>query len=200
MQGKKPFQVGLTGGLGSGKTTIAKIFGILGVPVYESDFWAKELYFHPEVKPAILNLLGPKAYLAENQIDARWISETMFANPDLRQKLNLILHPAVGNHYNEWLQKQNHPFVLKVAALVFEANIHLLMDFNLLVSSPLDLRMKRVRKRDPQRKKEQIDQILQAQWTDEAKREMANGEIVNDEKQSLIKQVLSWNNQILSAL
>lgn len=200
MPDNKSFQVGLTGGLGSGKSTVAKIFSVLGVPVYESDYWARALYFDPDIKEQIIALLGKRAYINERQIDSAWISETIFSSPPLREKLNAILHPAVARHYQNWLLAQTHPYILKVAALIFEAGIHTHMDMNLMVSSPAGLRKSRVLKRDPYRDALQTDKIMEAQWSDEEKRKLADGEIVNDEKQSLLKQVLMWNKLIASKL
>jgi dephospho-CoA kinase len=200
MADNKPFQVGLTGGLGCGKSTVAHIFSVLGVPVYESDFWARALYFQPDVKKEIVSLLGTDAYLSESQINTSWISETIFSKAELREKLNAILHPAVGRHYEKWLSEQKHPYILKVAALVFEAGIHKNMDLNLMVSSPEDLKKARLLKRDPHRDEVQIKKIMAAQWSDEARRQMADGEIVNDEKHSLLKQIWEWNKKIMNRL
>jgi dephospho-CoA kinase len=200
MADSKIFQVGLTGGLGSGKSTVARIFSVLGVPVYESDYWAKKLYFLPEVKSEIIKILGKKAYLSEKEIDSQWIAQAIYGKDELREKLNAILHPAVGSHYQTWLKTQNNPYILKVAALVFEAKIYSKMDMNLLVTSPLELRKSRVLKRDPNRNLIQVEKIIEAQWTDDKKRKLADGEIMNDEKQSLLLQVLNWNKLILNKL
>lgn len=195
MRPDRPFQVGLSGGIGSGKSTVARIFSMLGVPVYESDYEAKKLYFLPEVRTQIEDLLGSKAYLSPTQIDRKWIAGKLFGNAELREKINAILHPAVGRHYADWLESQNHPYVLKVAALLFEADIYKTLDQTILVTSPIELRIGRIRQRDPQRSEEEIRKIIQSQMSDEDKIALANGIILNDERHSLIEQVVKWNNQ-----
>jgi dephospho-CoA kinase len=200
MPDKIPFQVGLTGGLGSGKTLVAKIFSSLGVPFYESDTEAKKLYFHKEVKASVIELLGKNAYLNKLAINSQWIAARIYENPELRRKLNAIIHPAVEKDYMQWLEKQTHPYVLKVAALVFEANIHKKMNMTLLVVSPVSLRTSRVESRDPARSADQIRQIIESQMSDVEKIKLADGLIRNDEKHSLIEQVLKWDKEILNRI
>lgn len=196
MPGPKSFEVGITGGIGSGKSIVARIFGLLDVPVYESDTETKLLYYEPHVKKLVLDLLGSKAYQSENEIDAQWIAGQIYTKPELRGRLNQILHPAVGIHYGDWVKKQRHPYVLKVAALLFEANIYKSLDMTLLVVSPLSLRKERVADRDPFRSDEQIEKIISSQMDEESKIALANGLIYNDEQHSLIEQVLKWDHQI----
>lgn len=195
MHHKRPLQIGITGGIGSGKSTVAKIFSVLGVPVYESDDEARKCYFDPEVKQMVLALLGPEAYISDYQINKGWIAGQVFAQPILREKLNEILHPAVAAHYQKWLEHQIHPYVLKVAALLFEAQINRSLDQTILVSSPLPLRTVRIQKRDPQRTEAEINNIISSQMSDTEKRKLANGIIQNDEKHSLIMQVMEWDEK-----
>jgi dephospho-CoA kinase len=191
-----PFQVGLTGGIGSGKSLVARIFSRLGVPVYESDTEAKKLYLDPEVKAQVVELFGKDAYLETGQPNTGFLASRIYAQPALRTSLNGIMHPAVGRHYKEWLNSVDSPYVLKVAALLFEAGIYKELDMTLLVISPASLRESRVQKRDPFRPGEQIRQIMQAQWTEEQKIPLAQGVLHNDENQSLILQVLDWDARI----
>lgn len=196
MPGHNPYEVGITGGIGSGKSVVARIFQLLGVPVYESDAETKLLYFVPEIKNKVISLLGEKAYSSHNAIDSQWIAAQIYAKPELRKALNEILHPEVGRHYRKWVAKQAHPYVLKVAALLFEARINETLDLTLLVVSPIDLRKKRIKKRDPFRSEEQIKGIIASQFSEEDKINLANGLIFNDEKQSLIRQVYEWDQKI----
>jgi len=196
MPGKLPFQVGLTGGIGSGKSTVARIFQLLDVPVYESDETAKQLYFEPEIRKEVVFLLGESAYLSESELNSNWIAEQIYANPALRISLNEIIHPAVAYHYQNWVSKQSQPYILKVAALIFEADIYKNMDLNILVLAPASLKIERILKRDPQRNPEQIERIMQSQMQDEEKLKLADLLIYNDEKQSLIAQVEAINKEI----
>lgn len=192
-----PLQIGITGGIGTGKSTVARIFSILGVPVYESDDEAKNCYFDPKVKQEVLALLGGDAYISDNQINKSWIAGQVFTRPALREKLNGILHPAVAAHYKHWLSNQKHPYVLKVAALLFEAQIYRTLDQTILVTSPLDLRIARIQKRDPQRTVAEINNIIFSQMSDDEKQNLAHGIIENDEKHSLIFQVKAWDQKLI---
>ena len=200
MPDKLPFQVGLTGGIGSGKSTVAKLFQLLDVPVYESDETAKLLYFLPEIREDVISLLGETAYLSENKLNSKWIAEEIYAKPELRISLNEIIHPAVGRHYQTWLSNQNHPYILKVAALIFEADIYKKMDCNILVLAPVDLKIKRILQRDPQRNPDQIEKIMQSQMSDEEKLKLADLLVVNDDKESLIAQVEAMNKEVRNKL
>jgi dephospho-CoA kinase len=198
MPDKLPFQVGLTGGIGSGKSTVARLFQLLNVPVYESDESAKLLYFEPEIRKQVISLLGDAAYLSESELNSQWIAQQIYANLSLRTSINEIIHPAVGRHYQNWLAQQKHPYILKVAALIFEADIYKNMDLNILVVAPEKLKIERILKRDPQRSLEQIEKIIQSQMSDEVKAGMADLLIYNDENQSLIAQVEAIDKDIIS--
>jgi dephospho-CoA kinase len=174
MPGKLPFQVGLTGGIGSGKSTVARLFQLLDVPVYESDETAKQLYFEPEIRKEVISLLGEPAYLSKSELNSQWIAKEIYSNPLVRVSLNEIIHPAVGRHYQNWLVQQKHPYILKVAALIFEADIYKNMDLNILVVTPEKLKIERILKRDPQRSLEQIEKIIQSQMSDSEKIKMAD--------------------------
>jgi len=148
------------------------------------------LYFLPDLRIQIVALFGEIAYQSEFELNSKLIAEKIYANPDLRISLNQIIHPAVAKDYQQWLSNQNHPYILKVAALIFEADIYKNMNLNILVLSPQASRISRVLERDPQRGKEQIEKIIQSQMTDEEKSKLADMIINNDESKSLIKQVL----------
>lgn len=192
-----PFQVGLTGGIGSGKSVVGKIFKALGIPVYESDDAAKTLYTDPRIRRAVQDLLGPDVYLPNGKPDTKKIAADIYNNPDQREKLNQILHPAVALHYRDWLKAQHSPYVVKIAALLVEANLTSQFDLVLLVKAPEPVRMERVVQRDPYRSVVEIEQIMASQLPDEAKDSYANGFIFNDENHSLVEQVLNWHQKIL---
>ncbi|TKD65851.1 dephospho-CoA kinase [Flavobacterium sp. ASW18X] len=140
--------VGLTGGIGSGKSTVAKMFQELGIPVYIADEEAKKLmHTQPEVKSAIIHLLGKDAYL-NGRLNRAYIADKVFTNKGLLQELNAIVHPAVRTHFLEWVKKQEAPYVLQESALIFENNNEANFDAVILVTAPEEVRLARVVKRD----------------------------------------------------
>ncbi|WP_108422898.1 dephospho-CoA kinase [Muricauda amoyensis] len=140
--------VGLTGGIGSGKSTVARMFRELGVPVYDSDSEAKQLMTSSDkVREAIIGLLGETAYQGK-ELNRSFVAEKVFKNPELLQKLNAIVHPAVRNHFKEWAKAQNAPYVVQETALIFENGSQDHYDHIILVTAPLDVRLNRVMERD----------------------------------------------------
>lgn len=140
--------VGLTGGIGSGKSTVARMFRELGVPVYDSDSEAKQLMTSSDkVREAIIDLLGKTAYQGR-ELNRSFVAEKVFKNPELLQKLNAIVHPAVRNHFKEWAKAQNAPYVVQETALIFENGSQDHYDHIILVTAPLDVRLNRVMERD----------------------------------------------------
>lgn len=195
-----PFQLGITGGIGSGKSVFARLFSLMGIPVYESDTEARNLYSEPELREKVIALLGPEAYLSTGKPDTAAIAARIYAHPSLREKLNAILHPAVAMHYRNWLHRQRSPYVLKVAALLYEADIARQLDFTALVISPASLRKKRISLRDPHRPAEQTEAIMANQLSDEDKIKKADYLIYNDEQHSLIAQAAALHQKVLSLL
>lgn len=191
--------IGLTGGIGSGKTTVAKIFEVLGVPVYYSDERARDLYFVPEIKAAVVDLVGPEAYFSPTALNRPYIASKVFSDEALLARLNDIIHPAVGKDFDEWLEKQNHSFVLKESAILFETGIYKKLDGTILVVSPEALRMERIAKRD-KLSDEEVKKRFKAQLSDEQKIPFAQWIINNDEEHSLIEQSLQVQSKILSGL
>ncbi|MER3376781.1 MAG: dephospho-CoA kinase [Allomuricauda sp.] len=140
--------VGLTGGIGSGKSTVAEMFRELKVPVYDSDEEAKRLMnSSEEVKDAIIALLGKNAY-RNNVLNRSFIAEKVFKNPELLKKLNAIVHPAVRKHFLEWAQKKSVPYVIQETALIFENGAQDKYDFTILITAPKETRLQRVMDRD----------------------------------------------------
>lgn len=140
--------VGLTGGMGSGKTTVGKFFIELGIPIYNSDVSAKELMkSSKKVKKSIIKLLGKDAYKGKS-LNKRYIAESVFNNRVLLKKLNAIVHPAVRKDFLKWIKKQDAPYVIQETALIFENDSERLYDKIVLVTAPLNLRLNRVMDRD----------------------------------------------------
>lgn len=170
--------VGLTGGIGSGKSTVAKMFKELGVPVYDSDKEAKKLMVDSkEVRYKIEQLLGNNAY-ANGGLNRQYIAGKVFKSPELLQKLNNIVHPAVRTHFLEWAKRQESPYVIQETALIFENGAQEKYDRTILVTAPVENRIQRVIDRDNVGKQAVLDR-MENQLNDEKKRRMAHYSIEN---------------------
>lgn len=182
--------LGLTGGIGSGKSTVAGIFRTLGVPVYDSDQRAKELYFLPEVRSQVEALLGKTAYKSATALNKPHIRSAIFADKNLREKINAIIHPAVKKDF-ELFKKQHkkEKYIVKESALLFEAGIAASVDKILLVTTSPELRKARLKKRDKLNEQE-IEQVLLSQAPDKEKMKLSTWVIENNEQKLLIPQVL----------
>lgn len=182
--------IGLTGGIGSGKTTVAKLFETMGCVIYNTDEKAKQLYFNTSIKQQVINLLGNKAYLNEHEIDKDYISQKIFSNTELLHQLNAIIHPAVKDDFIRYKNKYSpETLIIKETALLFETGINKDLDYSILVTAPVNIKIDRVVKRNTVA----IDEVkkrIDAQWSDEKKIPLANFVIVNDNVQALIPQVL----------
>lgn len=191
-------KVGITGGIGSGKTTVCQIFETLGIPVYYADDRAKWLMEHdPAVKDGIIGLFGPQAYGHSGKLHRKHIAEIAFHDPSVLAKLNAIVHPAVWKDGEDWNQNQSGvPYTLKEAALLYESGGSQWLDFIIVVSAPEAIRVNRVVQRDQSTKEEVLARISR-QMPEEEKVRMADFVILNDGQQALIPQVLSIHQQLL---
>lgn len=189
-------KVGLTGGIGSGKSLVAKLFSLLGVPIYESDQRAKWLIEHHEtIISEIKELLGEESYNEEGKYNKEFVSKAVFRNEELLKKLNLIVHPRVRQDFEDWVIVQNAPFVIKEAAIM---NKNTGLDKIIVVDSPKELRIERLLKRDTHRNLTEIEKILANQKSPEEFLEMADFVINNDEKSLLIPAVLEIYHKLTS--
>ncbi|MBL7937310.1 MAG: dephospho-CoA kinase [Bacteroidia bacterium] len=183
--------IGLTGGIGSGKTIVSKIFETMGCAIYNSDDRAKALYFNPITKRAIIELLGNEAYLNANEINKSYISTKVFSNTNLLHQLNAIIHPAVKEDFIQFKNKlTSGTIIIKESALLFETGIYKDLDYCILVTAPLELKIERALKRNSISKTD-LEKRIQAQWTDEQKIPLAHAVIINDNITPLIPQVTS---------
>ena len=183
--------IGLTGGIGSGKSTVAKLFELMGCAIYNSDDRAKELYFKPVIRKAVIELLGAESYLSETVINKDYISKKVFSDTKLLHQLNDIIHPAVKEDFIQFKSKfPLNTIIIKESALLFETSIYKDLNYNILVTAPIDLKIERVIKRNSISKID-IEKRMQAQWTDEQKAPLANAVISNDNQNALIPQVIS---------
>lgn len=197
MKNKQILKIGITGGIGSGKTTVSRVFSVMGIPVYYADDRAKWLMENKtEVIDGISSLFGKEAY-SSGKLNRPLISSKAFHNPALLEQLNAIVHPAVGKDYADWhLSQQNVPYTLKEAALLFEAGSYKELDKTILVLSPENLRIRRIIKRDPFRTQEDIKAILERQMKDEEKQKLSDFYILNDEAHLVIPQVIKIHGEL----
>lgn len=197
MNNSRPLWVGITGGIGSGKSTVCKVFQILGIPVYASDDRAKWLMANDQdLKSQITETFGPESYLPNGAVNRTFLAEKVFSDPEKVKKINSLVHPAVGKDFHQWAENQSSPYVLKEAALLFETGATKELDKVINVSSPLKIRMARVLLRDPHRDEEQVNQIINQQLPDEEKNELADFVIKNSENKLLIPQVLEIHKKL----
>lgn len=191
--------VGLTGGIGTGKSTVAHVFEVMGVPVYNSDLRAKEMYFLPEIKTRVIALLGQDAYTTEGKLNRDFISKKIFADSALLSKINGIIHPAVEEDFNAFVKaNQKYPYLIKETALLFETGIYKKVDKIILVMAPMELRLSRVQIRDGVNQDE-IYKRIRHQMPDEEKQPISDFVVVNDENTGLIPQVLEIHKKLTNA-
>lgn len=190
-------KVGVTGGIGSGKSTVCRILQTLGVPVYYADTRSKMLYYKPAICKKVTELLGPEAYQEDGEPDKSFIAGKVFNDKSLLRSLEGILHPAVQDDFEEWVSTipADTPYLCKEAALLFEAGTYKKLDSLVVVVAPLELRKARVTSRDNHTESEFMAR-LEKQWTDEQRLDLADFVIYNDEKQMLIPQVLELDRKL----
>lgn len=188
--------VGLTGGIGSGKTTVAKAFHVLGIPIYIADDEAKKLMRTSKVvKKKIIGLFGDNAYV-DGELNRSFIANIIFENKEYLQKMNAIVHPKVGQHFKKWVSKQNSKYVIKEAAILFENGSYKDYDYIITVTAPTDLKINRLLKRD-QTTENKISSIMKNQWSDEEKIKRSHFVIENIDMEDSKVQVQKIHNKIL---
>lgn len=190
-------KLGITGGIGSGKTTVCRLFELLGIPVYYADEESKKLLEDKKVKEQVLKSFGTSILNDEGRIDKKKLAGIVFNNKEQLEKLNAILHPAVGQHFELWLKKQDSPYILKEAAILFESGAYKQVDKVLTVVAPLELKIQRTMKRDGV-SKEQVETRIQLQMSDEEKVKRSDFVITNNEQELLIPQVLAIHKQLVN--
>lgn len=188
--------IGLTGGMGSGKTTVAGIFGALGVPVYEADAASKKLLdTDPALQQELTGLLGNEI-LNGNRIDRSLMAQKIFGDEALLQKVNRIIHPAVAGDFKRWHAAQKSTYVIREAAILFESGSYRDCDKVIVVAAPREMRLNRMIDHRGMSRKE-AEQRMSRQWPQSQKLARADYVIHNDHTQSLIKQVLRIHEDII---
>ena len=188
--------VGLTGGIGSGKTTVAKYFEELGVPVYIADSEAKALMNRSKViRRKLIALFGNEAYL-ENTLNRLFIAQQIFNDKKLLNAMNAIVHPKVASHFKRWVNKQDSPYVISEAAILFENGSYKKYDFIITVTAPENIRLQRVIKRDNSNK-QKVEAIMVNQWSDQEKIKRSDFVIENIDLEQTKIQVRKIHKKIL---
>ncbi len=197
----QPIQIGITGGIGSGKSLICRIFHVLGVPVYDADSRAKKLMTTDGILvDQIKKEFGTLSYDEKGELNRELLAKTVFNHPDKLARLNALVHPRVAEDYNQWISEQSGAnYCLKEAALLFEAGSYQLLDKILVVVASDELRVKRVLQRDPHRNKADVERIIKNQMPQEEKIRRADYVIKNDETELVVPQVVKlheWFNSM----
>ncbi|KAA9331293.1 dephospho-CoA kinase [Hymenobacter busanensis] len=193
-------KIGITGGIGSGKTVVCRLFAVLGVPVYDADTRAKWVMRHdPVLRHELIAAFGPEAYLPSGEQDRLYLARRVFNDPAQLERLNGIVHPRVGQDFADWAaaqQQAGHAYVLKEAALLYESGSYKQLDRIITVFAPQALRQQRVLRRDPHRTPDDVLSIIGKQLSEEEKRQRADFVLYNDDQQMLLPQVLALHEKI----
>lgn len=190
-------KIGITGGIGSGKSYVAKIFSALGVPFYDADKEAKELMnTNQEIKTTLIQEFGAGVYNTEGHLNRAYLASQVFKDKEKLDKLNTAVHPVVIQHGEEWAASQTFPYSLKEAALLFESGSYKKLDYTILVTAPVDVRIERVMQRDAVNREDVLDRMSK-QLPDDEKQKLADFIIVNDGMTPLLPQVLPLHDQFL---
>lgn len=187
-------KVGLTGGIGSGKTYVSKIIESLGYTVFNSDDEAKKIMNAPHVVAQVKEVFGENAYI-DSSLNRKYIANLIFSDTNLKEKLNSIVHPAVRQAFVDWSEKQKNDIVFNEAAILFETGAYKQFDYTILVTADEETRIQRVIKRDDATHAE-VKARINNQWTDEQKENLASFIIVNDYKKDVLAQIKTIIQQI----
>jgi dephospho-CoA kinase len=192
-------KIGLTGGIGSGKTTVARIFEVLGIPVYYADQAARDLMNrNPELQKQIISEFGTEAYIG-GRLNRPWLAARVFNNPEKLAILNSFVHPVTMRDADSWMTAQTTAYAIKEAALIFEGKLEKYFDFIIGVTAPEALRLQRAAQRDHSTM-EDVLQRMRQQMDETEKIKRCDFVIVNDEKQALLPQVLDVHKLLLAKI
>lgn len=195
------YKVGITGGIGSGKTTACKVFEVLGIPVFYADTVAKEIMCKDVLLIAgVKSAFGKESYFEDGKLNNKHIAGIVFNNDEALAQLNALVHPAVFRAFDAWEATipSTVSYTLKEAAILFESGSYKMCDTTILVTAPYTVKIKRLMQRDGVTE-EQVKARMDKQLSDEEKAKLANHFIVNDEQQSIIEQVLALHQEFLRA-
>lgn len=190
-------KVGITGGIGSGKSTVAKVFETLGIPVYNADAAAKRLMVeNNSLKESVIGLFGKESYTVEGELNRKHIADIVFTQPEKLKQLNEIIHPATIKDAAEWMERQQTPYAIKEAALFFESGAHASVDVIIGVFAPTPLRIQRAMQRD-NISREEVMNRMNKQMDEEIKMRLCDYVITNDDRNAIIPQVLELHQKFI---
>ena len=193
-------QIGITGGIGSGKSTVAAIFRSLGIPVYDADSHAKALMTTDGIlKDLIQKEFGTLSFTEKGQLNRQYLAKEVFPNPEKLKRLNQLVHPRVAEEYVDWVNTKSSgsvSYVIKEAALLYDSGSDQMLDQVVVVTAPEELRKQRIRERD-RRSDFEIEEIMKRQMPQEEMAEKADHVVINDGKQLVIPQVLNLHDFFL---
>ncbi|MBD1430916.1 dephospho-CoA kinase [Sphingobacterium litopenaei] len=193
----KSIKVGITGGIGSGKSFVAKIFKTMGIPFYDADKEAKLIMTRSVIiREGLIQAFGEEVYFEDGSLNRKWLSAQVFNNPEKLELLNTIVHPVVIQDAVDWANTQTSCYSLKEAALLFESGSYKTLDYTILVVAPEELRIERVMNRDGVSREEVLNRINK-QMPEEEKRKLADFIIVNNGIQPLIPQLYEIHKQLI---
>lgn len=197
LQNRIMLHIGITGGIGTGKSFVSKIFKSIGIAFYDADKEAKEIMTKSQqVREALILAFGNQIYQSDSSLNRKWLSERVFKDAAQLAVLNGIVHPAVIQDAQDWANRQTGLYTLKEAALLFESGSYKSLDYTILVKAPLDLRIQRVMKRDGVSKEEVLNRIRK-QMPEEEKEVLADFTIVNDEISALLPQIIALHKTLI---
>jgi dephospho-CoA kinase len=190
-------KIGITGGIGSGKTTVSSIFEVLGIPVYYADVEAKKIINEDDsIITSIKKIFGEESYI-NHQLNSKHIASIVFTDPNKLNSLNQLVHPATISHANDWMYKQTSPYCIKEAALIFESDSQKNLDYVIGVWAQEDIRIKRIIQRDRLTKDEVLKRINN-QMNEELKMKNCDFIILNNDVEMLTTQVIELHEKLLS--
>lgn len=190
-------KIGITGGIGSGKTTVCRIFEVLGVPIFNADDVAKDIMLKDEVLvKSIKKHFGSEAYFEDGSLNRKFLASIVFNDEKELQSLNKLVHPATIRDFENWAQKQSYPYCLHEAAILYESGAYKTCDYSILVSAIASTRIKRVMTRD-QLSEKQVMERIKMQMPESEKEKLSDFVILNDDNTALIPQVLKLHQSFL---
>ncbi len=190
-------KIGITGGIGVGKSVVTKIFKVLGIPTYDADREAKDIMVKNDaVRQSLMQTFGKEVYFEDGSLNREWLGKRVFGDAEELKKLNAIVHPAVIKDGEDWAVAQTSIYSVKEAALLFESGSYKALDFTILVVSPLELRIERVMQRDKVDREEVLRRINK-QMPEEEKEKLSDCIVYNDDEHSLIEQVMELHQKFI---
>ena len=189
-------KIGITGGIGSGKSTVCRVFSVMGIPVFEADKVARKLMdTDEEIHEKLVRLFGAAVYLPDQTVNRKYLAGIVFKDPSLLTKLNEIVHPVVRKTFFDWCEKQESPYIIHEAAILFESGFYKMMDKTITVVTSEDERIRRVMKRDGITM-ELVKERIKNQWSDEERIKLADFVIGNNDDQLIIPQIIEIDKKI----